>query len=135
MFKMMDDSSSGTIPATKFGACVRAAGQYPTEEQIKEMLEKADPGSSGLVSLDKYMEQMKWISRKNPLDIDQIGESFKMFDKDGNGLISKSELQHILTSMGERLTSEEAEEFVKEASIDKNGSINYMEFLRAVTEG
>eukprot|EP00980_Cylindrotheca_fusiformis_P013549 scaffold3451_cov109-Cylindrotheca_fusiformis.AAC.5 len=84
MFKMMDDSSSGTIPATKFGQCVRAAGQYPTEAQIKEMLEKADPGNSGLVSLDKYLEQMKWISRKNPLDIDQIGESFKMFDKDGN---------------------------------------------------
>jgi Ca2+-binding EF-hand superfamily protein len=80
------------------------------------------------------LEQMKWISKKNPLDIEKIGESFQMFDKDDNGLISKSELQHVLTSMGDKLTTEEADEFIKEASADKNGLIKYMDFLNSVTE-
>jgi calmodulin len=134
MFKIMDESDTGTIPNAKFGECVRAAGQYPTEAQIKEMLRKADPSNKGLVTISAFLEQMKWINRKNPLDLDEIGGSFKMFDKDGIGMISKSELQHILTSMGERLTSEEAEEFVKEARLDKHGNLNYMDFLRSVTE-
>jgi Ca2+-binding EF-hand superfamily protein len=132
MFKMMDESGTGSIPSAKFGTAVRAAGQYPTQAQVKEMLDKADSG--GMVSMANYLEQMKWISKKNPLDIEKIGESFQMFDKDDNGLISKSELQHVLTSMGDKLTTEEADEFIKEASADKNGLIKYMDFLNSVTE-
>ena len=133
-FKMMDESGTGTIETAKFGECVRAAGGYPTEANLKKMIEEADPSNKGLISLDKYMEQMRWLNKKNPLDVDEIGESFKMFDKDDNGMITKVELQHILTSMGDRLTAEEAEEFVKEADADKDGNIKYMDFLRSVTE-
>lgn len=135
MFKLMDESGTGTLPTSKFGECVRAAGGYPTEANLKEMIAKADPSNKGLISIDKFMEQMRWLNRKNPLDVDEIGASFKMFDKDDNQMISKVELQHILTSMGERLTAEEADEFVKEADADRDGNIRYMDFLRAVTEG
>ncbi|CAJ1934634.1 unnamed protein product [Cylindrotheca closterium] len=131
MFKMMDESGSGTIPAEKFPGCVRGAGLYPTEANIKEMLEKSN-GASGKVTYDDYMTQMRWLANKYPIDIDQVGESFKMFDKDDNGTISKSELQHVLCGMGDRLNAEEAEEFIKEATIDKNGNIKYMDFLREV---
>lgn len=134
MFKMMDESGSGYIPTEKFAGCVRGAGLYPTEANIKEMLEKAG-GDKGKVSMDDYMKQMRWLSNKNPLDIDQVGESFKMFDKDENGCINKSELQHILCGMGDKLSAEEAEDFIKEATIDKNGNIKYMDFLREVTSG
>ena len=131
MFKMMDESGGGTIPAEKFAGCVRGAGLYPTEANIKEMLEKAG-GASGKVKYDDYMTQMRWLANKNPIDIDQVGESFKMFDKDDNGMISKSEFQHVLCGMGDRLNAEEAEEFIKEATVDKNGNIKYMDFLREV---
>jgi calmodulin len=134
MFNMLDANGTGAIPAAKFGDAVRAAGQYPTEAQVKEMLGKADPSSSGNVSLDNYLEQMKWISKNNPFDIEQVGESFKMFDKDDNGMISKSELLHILTGMGDKLTSEEAEEFLKEATLNKDSALNYMDFLRTTTD-
>jgi calmodulin len=134
MFRMLDEKGSGKIPAEKFGTAVRAAGQYPTETQLEEMLAKADPGKSGTVSLDNYLEQMKVISESAVLDLDKIGESFKMFDKDGNGQISKSELSHVLTSMGEKMSKEQVDEFIKSASIDDAGNIDYMAFLKAVTE-
>ena len=132
MFKMMDESGTGKIPTEKFAACVRGAGLYPTEDNIKEMLTAAG-GDKGKITLDDYMKQCRWLNNKYPLDLDQIGESFKMFDKDDNGMINKSELQHILVGMGDRLTAEEAEEFIKEATIDKNGNIKYMDFMREVT--
>jgi calmodulin len=134
MFNMLDANGTGAIPSAKFGDAVRAAGQYPTEAQVKEMVDKADPSGSGKVSMDAYLEQMKWISKKNPLDIESIGVSFQMFDKDDNGTINKSELHHVLTSMGDKLTADEADEFIKEASIDKDGNIKYMDFLKSITE-
>jgi len=134
MFKMMDDQGTGSITAAKFPSCVRAAGLYPTEEHIKQMLDKAGAGAEGKVSYDKYLEQMKWLSDEGPIDINKVGESFKMFDKDDNGTISATELKHVLVSMGDKLSTDEAEEFVKEAKTDKDGNLNYMDFLKSILD-
>ena len=65
------------------------------------------------------MKQMSWIEHANPAFADDVAESFKIFDKDGNGTINKIELHHILTSLGDKMTTEEADEFCREASCDK----------------
>lgn len=134
VFSTIDEDAKGYIPTKKFALAVRAAGGYPTDAQVKEMIEKADPSGSGKINKDAFLTQMTWITTHNPLDIDTIGESFKIFDKDDNGCISRVELAHILTSMGDKLTVEEADEFVKEAYLTKDGVINYMDFLKQVTE-
>jgi calmodulin len=36
-----------------------------------------------------------------------LRESFKVFDKDGNGYISASELKMVMASLGEKLTDDE----------------------------
>lgn len=98
------------------------------------MIAKADPSGSGKIKVDDFCKQMEWINAVNPFDMEEVGAAFKIFDKDDNGCISKVELSHILTSMGDKLTTEEADEFVKEAYLNKDGLIDYMSFLRQVTE-
>ena len=53
-----------------------------------------------------------------------------MFDKDGNGFITSSELKHYLTNLGEKMSDEEVEQLIKEADIDDDGQINYEEFVK-----
>ena len=48
-----------------------------------------------------------------------------MFDRDGNGFISHTELRHVMTSIGEKLTDDEVDEMMQEADIDGDGQINY----------
>lgn len=38
---------------------------------------------------------------------EQIREAFKVFDKSGTGFIEISELRHVLTTLGEKLSREE----------------------------
>jgi len=57
-------------------------------------------------------------------------ECFKVFDKNGIGFISASELKHIMMTYGEVLNEEEANEMIAEANVDKNGLINYKEFVK-----
>ena len=37
---------------------------------------------------------------------EELIEAFKVFDRDGNGLISAAELRHVMTNLGEKLTDE-----------------------------
>ena len=61
---------------------------------------------------------------------EELIEAFKVFDRDGNGLISAAELRHVMTNLGEKLTGEEVDEMIREAGVDGDGPINYEEFVR-----
>ena len=64
--------------------------------------------------------------RMHSLDIEEERrEAFRIFDKDGNGYISRQELQIVMGNLGEHLTDEEVDEMIKEADVDGDGRINY----------
>ena len=50
---------------------------------------------------------------------------FRVFDKDGNGLISASELRIVMDNLGEKLTDDEVEEMIREADLDGDGMVSY----------
>ena len=47
---------------------------------------------------------------------EELMETFRLFDKEGTGFVSASELRHIMTNLGEKLTDEEIDEMVGEVS-------------------
>ena len=59
----------------------------------------------------------------------EIKEAFKVFDRDGTGLIPVGALRHVLTSLCERLTDEELNDMIREAHVDSDGQVNYEEFV------
>lgn len=42
----------------------------------------------------------------------EIKEVFRVFDKDGNGIISAAELRLVMSNLGEKLTDEEVDEMI-----------------------
>jgi len=71
--------------------------------------------------------------RKNKKDVDaekELEEAFKVFDKDGKGVVQTKELKAVLTSMGEKLTEEEVEGIIK--ACDQDGSINLKTFIQTL---
>lgn len=49
----------------------------------------------------------------------------RVFDKNNDGLISSTELRHVMTNLGERLSEEEVDDMIKEADMDGDGMVNY----------
>ena len=64
-------------------------------------------------------------SKEGREEDDVMLEALTMFDKENTGVISTDVLRHVLTSMGEQLTSEEVNELIKEADKDGTGKIDY----------
>ena len=60
---------------------------------------------------------------------EDILEAFRIFDKDGNGVISSRELKHVMANLGEVLSEYEVEAMIREADCDGDGCINYAEFF------
>mmetsp|Transcript_8195 Transcript_8195/g.12972 ORF Transcript_8195/g.12972 Transcript_8195/m.12972 type:complete len:142 (-) Transcript_8195:82-507(-) len=130
-FLLIDEDGRGEIPLAKFGNAVRIAGGFPTEDDLKTMADAV--AKDGMISKSDFMAQMKWIARKEP-DVGQICDAFRAFDRDGEGKVSHTELRHILTNMGDKLTDEDVEDFLKEATKDKDGRIDYKQFMTELLE-
>ena len=61
---------------------------------------------------------------------DELIESFKVFDRDGDGFINAAELRTSMMNLGEKLMDAEVDEMINEADIDGDGVINYDEFVK-----
>ena len=104
-------------------------GQNPTDAEIDEMMREVDLNQDGKIDFDEFMILMTKSSLDTQTE-DEVINAFRVFDKEGNGLIASSELKHIMMTIGDKMTEEEADEMVNEADIDEDGMINYEEFVR-----
>ena len=55
----------------------------------------------------------------------EMQDAFRVFDKDGNGFITASELRYVMTNLGEKLSDEEVDEMIKTADMDGDNRVNY----------
>ena|SRR5438105_10741457 len=110
-FDLFDQGCKGFINARDLGTVMRSLGKTPTQAELDDMINEFDPTGVGKISFDDFLHIMN-----RPMDdsdcSEELREAFKVFDLDGNGLISATELQHVMTNLGEKLTEEEAKEMV-----------------------
>ena len=66
---------------------------------------------------------------KDNISEEEIRKAFRVFDEDEKGFISVSDFRHIMTKLGEKLTPEEVNDFIKEANVDDNGFINFNQLV------
>jgi len=57
---------------------------------------------------------------------------FRVFDRNGDGFISKAEFKHCMMHFGERFSDEEVEEMIAEADSNCDGQIDYTEFSQMI---
>ncbi len=58
---------------------------------------------------------------------------FRFIDKDNDGFISAAELSDFFMTIGETLPDEAVKEMIREADDDRDGQVNYAEFVKHMT--
>ncbi|CAK9826074.1 unnamed protein product [Anthophora retusa] len=63
----------------------------------------------------------------------EFREAFKLFDKDGDGSITKEELGRVMRSLGQFARAEELRTMLQEIDIDGDGNVSFEEFVEIVS--
>jgi len=129
-FQLFDKDADGKISTDELGTVMRALGQNPTQAQVKDLVKEV--GASHLIDFNTFLSILQKRVKSNDGEEQQIREAFKVFDKNGTGLIEIADLKHVLTTIGEKLTPQEVDGVMKEADSDGDGKINLQDFLRVM---
>jgi len=62
-------------------------------------------------------------------EITSLRDAFSLFDKDGDGTITINELGDVMKSLGLNPSQEELRRMMREVDTDRNGTIDFNEFL------
>lgn len=132
MFKNMDTDGSGTITFEELKVGLSRLGSRVGESEIRQLMDAADVDKNGTID---YMEFITATMHRHRLEKDEhLLKAFQYFDKDGSGYITRDELRQAMTQNG---ISDEATitEIIEDADTDKDGRINYEEFVAMMRKG
>ncbi|XP_037805198.1 calmodulin-beta-like [Penaeus monodon] len=101
-----------------------------------------DGASQGAASASRDVSEKgkkTHLSAKPPLhrnisraQLKEFREAFRLFDKDGDGTITKQELGRFMRNLGQFATEEELRTMLDEIDIDGDGTFSFNEFVEIV---
>ena len=128
-FDMFDRDKDNLINEKELGNILRSLGHDPTDQDLTEMIKEVDNDSDSKIEFEEFLKIMNNKLKQTETEQELI-EAFKIFDKEGKGLISENEFKHIMLSLGEKISEEELEEMMKKADPKNQGYVNYKEFAK-----
>ncbi|XP_021769567.1 calcium-dependent protein kinase 26-like isoform X2 [Chenopodium quinoa] len=131
MFKMIDTDNSGQITFEELKNGLKRFGANLEESEIHYLMQSADVDNSGTIDYGEFIAAMLHLHRVDKED--HLCAAFAYFDKDGSGYITKDELQQACQDFGMDVVH--VEEIISEADQDKDGRIDYNEFVAMMQRG
>ena len=125
-----EQSEDGRVDAAGLGRLLRSLGHSPTDTELDENI--AELSADGADTLE-FPDFLKLLGRKmKERDSDsELRAAFEVLDEEGSGRVTAEELRGLLVEMvGEQ--GEEVDAMLKEAKVDKEGFINYEDFITLV---
>ncbi|XP_075255144.1 neo-calmodulin-like [Convolutriloba macropyga] len=129
MFKMYDKNGDGRISKGELMLTMQLIGANPTKDEVENMIREVDTDGNGYIEFKEFVQFAKvYLLNRDPEK--ELRDAFKVFDRNGDGVLDASEISKIMRSMGERLSEREIQAMINEADRNGDGKIDIDEFVK-----
>jgi len=127
LFQKLDKDSDGviTVDELRIGLKEWGYGNEGLEYEVQSMMAKLDMDGSGTIDLEEFM--CATMNRCQLEMEENLLQAFQQIDTDGNGLLTREELQNALVKFG-LFEAGDIDEILEEADQNHDGLIDYSEF-------
>ena len=133
-FEMYDVDGSGTVSHTELAKVLEdSIGFCPSDAELQRILRDTDTDGSGALDFAVFCTLAAQIDLGEQTD-EELNDAFLVWSE-GKEKIEGSKIRVALTTLGDKLTQKELDDFMAEADTSKDGFINRDEFVRAMRWG
>lgn len=130
-FDMFDKDKNGLINAVELGNVLRSLGYEIDDQEPNQLIQEFDSNEDNFIDFNELLQIIEKRGKYRELE-EELFEAFKIFDKEGKGLIPTSEFKHYMLTLGERMTDDDVDEMIKEADPLESGFISYKDFVNKI---
>jgi len=103
-------------------------GKIMSDEEVENMFNAVDTDKSGFIDYSEFV--VAAMNERQLTSNDKLQAAFKMFDKDGSGIISADEIKEVLQFGGSNTLSAQAvDTIIKQVDENGDGQISFEEFV------
>eukprot|EP00252_Welwitschia_mirabilis_P011561 TRINITY_DN2584_c0_g1_i1.p1 TRINITY_DN2584_c0_g1~~TRINITY_DN2584_c0_g1_i1.p1 ORF type:complete len:531 (-),score=115.98 TRINITY_DN2584_c0_g1_i1:306-1898(-) len=132
MFRCIDADNNGRVTFEELKNGLARLGSKLSESEARQLMDAADVDGNGTIDYHEFISATMHMNRMDKED--HLFKAFQYFDKDGSGYITKEELEQALQSYG-LADQQTIKEIIEEVDADKDGRINYDEFVAMMRKG
>uniref|UniRef100_A0A914X373 EF-hand domain-containing protein n=1 Tax=Plectus sambesii TaxID=2011161 RepID=A0A914X373_9BILA len=133
VFDKIDTDGDGKLNRKEIANLLRRANIEPTRLYIDTIFSEIDADNSGLISRSEFFKYMTSCPPSRTI-MDELASQFRVFDQDGDGIITLSELESVLQETTD-LDDKAAIKVMFEATdTDNDGKITFQEFVAMMKE-
>eukprot|EP00249_Psilotum_nudum_P015095 c25163_g1_i1 orf=563-1291(-) len=143
VFNVFDENCDGRVSEEEFCSWMQKLGLQISEDGMIWILKSALPDKDGSLDFSEFVSVFNSLAQESGDEGSTAGhkldgkksemqEAFELFDKDGNGLISFSDLTATLASMG-LLKDDQLSQYknmIRRMDTDGDGEVSFSEFQR-----
>lgn len=126
IFKAIDKNGDGKLSKEEImNGYGEFFGKTLNQEDVELLFDSVDIDKSGFIDYSEFV--IASMNEKQLLTNEKLAAAFKMFDKDGSGLISAEEIKDVL-GFGQNLSLDSVKEIMRQVDENGDGEISFEEF-------
>ncbi|XP_002738868.1 calmodulin-like [Saccoglossus kowalevskii] len=129
IFVSFDKDGDGHIRKVELKSAMAKIGHNASEAELASLLAEADTDGDGAINHAEFLELMA-KKLKEPTTDEELTRAFQVFDTNGDGRISQEEMFLVMNNLGLKLSTAETEKLLRNHDVNKDGHIDYKEFVK-----
>lgn len=129
-FRLFDNDSDGLISFEELDKTLRSLGINLSNQELNSCMEELDEDNLGLIDFYQLLEIVAYRIRQNDI-LEEYTEMCRVYDKNGEGRITESDLRQVFQFTISNLTGKEIDELIFDVTRDCDGSglIDFKDFI------